>query len=602
MFTLAKIIWPLVPKVFRLKILLLSIAFLIISFFDAIALYLFATIFAGIAQDNSAPTERILSLIKLDQFSSSETSTYQIMIIVVIILIVIKALMSWMISWQILKTLAKLYKISTNEVTSSYFDMQLTSIRQRPSYEVFMAVNSGLKEILVPAILSYINIAIEITVLLTLISVVLIVGGLPATLLVISLFVLLFAINRLISNSTQKHSTAVANSNLDGAVTIQSLIESIREIKTFGSLEYFYRNYNFAVKKSVDATVSLHSLNLIPRLFLETVFLVGVALYTLWNLYTSGLSTALVSVSFIVAIGARIVPSLLRLQSSHNWLKQISGTSAYTRNLFESSDFMASYRKNVVGTDRQGDSNIFNPEITLEGVEFTFPNASKKSISRVTLNLKKGESLGLVGLSGGGKSTLIDLILGFLTPDEGSCEIAGLRPNVAIQRWQGKIAYVPQNIALIDGTIKDNILLGRNESIFSDLDFHRAIALADLADFINSLDLGLNHNLTRAGSELSGGQRQKIGIARAMLSAPEILVLDESTSALDPESESAITSGVNALLGRVTLVVASHRLTTIRSLGKIALIEEGGIVAVDSFENLSNSNERFQNFIRLAKL
>ena len=189
-----------------------------------------------------------------------------------------------------------------------------------------------------------------------------------------------------------------------------------------------------------------------------------------------------------------------------------------------------------------------------------------------------------------------------MRPDSGSCKISGVPAHEVVEKFGHKIGYVPQNISLIDGTLKHNILLGRSETEFSKNDLSRAIAFAGLNEYINSLTHGLEHKISRAGSELSGGQKQKIGLARAVLSSPEILVLDEPTSSLDPESEDIINSAINQLHGKVTLLVVSHRLTTMKQLQQIAVMEAGSLVAIDTFGRLLETNSTFKNFVKLSQL
>jgi ATP-binding cassette subfamily C protein len=193
-------------------------------------------------------------------------------------------------------------------------------------------------------------------------------------------------------------------------------------------------------------------------------------------------------------------------------------------------------------------------------------------------------------------------MLGAIEPKNGSVTISGANPLKIFAAREGVVGFVPQNIALIDGSIRENLLLGRKPETFTDQDFRSALDFAGLSEYVAGRNLGLDSPLTRAGSELSGGQRQKLGIARAVLSRPQILLLDEATSSLDSESESIVNEAIANLQGKLTLVVVAHRLTAVQSLDRILLLENGSIAADGSFSELLATNNTFQSFVNLSEL
>jgi ABC-type multidrug transport system fused ATPase/permease subunit len=244
----------------------------------------------------------------------------------------------------------------------------------------------------------------------------------------------------------------------------------------------------------------------------------------------------------------------------------------------------------------------FIPEVKIDNVTFFYPQNDSPAINDISLKILAGESVGIVGRTGSGKSTLIDVLLGVLEPGHGGVTISGLRPNEVFEAWEGRVGYVPQTIALIDGSIRSNILLGRDEKLFSEQDFDRALSFAGLNEHIKSLDFGIDTLITRAGSELSGGQRQKLGIARAIITNPSLLFLDEVTSSLDAESENLVNSAISNLRGKVTLIIVAHRLTTIKSMDRIIVLESGNLVAEGTYENLISSNPTFKSFVEYSEL
>ena len=199
-----------------------------------------------------------------------------------------------------------------------------------------------------------------------------------------------------------------------------------------------------------------------------------------------------------------------------------------------------------------------------------------------------GEFIGLVGTSGAGKTTLVDLILGLINPDFGTVSISNLPPREAINTWPGAIAYVPQDVEVINGSIRDNLLLGYTKDIISDSDLIDALRKADLDQFVLSQTMGMDTRVGEVGLKLSGGQKQRLAIARALLSRPLILVMDEVTSALDADTEINVNKEIDRLKGECTIIMIAHRLSSILKADKVIYISEGNILSVGTFSEVRN--------------
>jgi ABC-type multidrug transport system fused ATPase/permease subunit len=211
-------------------------------------------------------------------------------------------------------------------------------------------------------------------------------------------------------------------------------------------------------------------------------------------------------------------------------------------------------------------------------------------------------SVAIVGSSGAGKTTLVDLLLGVIEPDSGTIGISGLTPKLVVSKWPGAIAYVPQDVAISNGTVRENVALGFPARVATDELVWGAIDLAQLRTFVSELQSGLDSQVGERGARISGGQRQRLGIARALFTKPKLLVLDEATSSLDGQTEADISDAIQGLKGSVTIVMIAHRLSTVRNADLVIYLHEGKILAQGSFEDVRNSVPNFDNQAQLMGL
>jgi ABC-type multidrug transport system fused ATPase/permease subunit len=228
----------------------------------------------------------------------------------------------------------------------------------------------------------------------------------------------------------------------------------------------------------------------------------------------------------------------------------------------------------------------FVPKVKVDSVSLTYPNSEKPALSNVSFTVEEGESLAIVGPSGAGKTSIVDVLLGVLNSNSGSVLISNESPLEAISKWPGAVSYVPQDVTLSNGTFRENVALGFPADIATDDMVWSALQLAQLADFVRDLPLGLETQVGERGTKISGGQRQRLGIARAMFTKPKLLVLDEATSSLDGLTEADISGAIEALHGKVTVVLIAHRLSTVRNSNQVIYMSDGQIIARGSFEEV----------------
>jgi ABC-type bacteriocin/lantibiotic exporter with double-glycine peptidase domain len=241
-------------------------------------------------------------------------------------------------------------------------------------------------------------------------------------------------------------------------------------------------------------------------------------------------------------------------------------------------------------------------DVSLNDISFRYPGSVNPALKNVTLEVLEGETIAIVGSSGAGKTTLVDLILGILTPTSGQVEVSETNPLNAISRWPGAISYVPQDVFMANGSFLDNVVMGFDPKSADIENVTDALRLAHLYAHVENQPEKLNALIGERGTSLSGGQRQRLGIARAMYTKPKLLVLDEATSALDGQTEADISNSIQELRGEVTLIVIAHRLSTIKNVDRIYYLQDGQLAAVGSFEEVRSQIPDFDSQARLTGL
>jgi ABC-type bacteriocin/lantibiotic exporter with double-glycine peptidase domain len=309
---------------------------------------------------------------------------------------------------------------------------------------------------------------------------------------------------------------------------------------------------------------------------------------------------AVATLSIFLAAGSRIAPAILRVQQGSLQVKGSLGAVLPTLEMLEKSN-LETNQESVLDKPNFIHRK-FEGNVSLNEVNFTYPGMSSEVVKDITFEINAGEFIAIVGSSGAGKTTMADLIIGVLTPDSGSIRISGENPVQAISKWSGALAYVPQDVVIINGTILENVALGYD---VADLDPSRiwdALERAQLGDTVRSLPDGLQSLVGERGTKLSGGQRQRLGIARALFTCPRLIIFDEATSSLDGQTEQDISSAIYTLKGEVTLIVIAHRLSTVQSADKVVYLEDGCLRAIGSFDHVRSTVPDFDQQAKLMGL
>ena len=300
----------------------------------------------------------------------------------------------------------------------------------------------------------------------------------------------------------------------------------------------------------------------LPRFMIEA-FIVSLGMGVLLLLVAMGkpLGSIILTLSLFAVSAIRLMPSMTRIHYNLTRIKQY--THGFNMLFKDISNFETEHKKS-------SPENIpFNSLIEIKNVSFAYENSKKMIFKDFSLTVKKNASVALVGPTGCGKTTMVDLILGLLKPKSGTIEVDGEKINNFLRTWQKKIGYVPQFIYLLDDTVKANVAFGEPADKIDDDRVSECLRLAQILDFVENLPDGIDHQIGENGIQLSGGQRQRIGIARALYINPEVLILDEATSSLDNDTEKAFIDALNNLKGTLTIIMIAHRLSTVENCDKI---------------------------------
>ena len=514
-------------------------------------------------------------------FNCQSTTQFAMIIMLALILVfVIKNIFLYFLN------VAQLHFVYTNQFATS--QRMMINFMKRP-YEYYLNADTSVIQRNITSdvnnmyglILSLLQLISEIIVFVCLVAI-LFIQDARMTLFIAALLVSVLLIVKLVIKPVMVKAGKDNQDYYSGLYKwIDESVTGIKEIKISSKENYFINGYGECGAGYVNAVQKYNLYNSTPRLLIETVCIggmVGYMMFVMWN--GTDLTNLLPQLTVLAAAAARLLPSANRI---NNYTTSISYFEPFFMNVSDNlqdeiHDDSVSYDPKAYRKDAPVTKLPVKKEIELKDISYKYPGTETYVLEDADMTIPVGKSVGVVGTSGAGKTTIIDVLLGLLKVENGEILADGVEVRDNYQSWLKNIGYIPQTIFMIDSTIRKNVAFGCPDSEIDDEKVWQALKEAQLDTYVRSLPEGLDTKIGERGIRLSGGQRQRIGIARALFEDPEVLVLDEATSALDGETEAAIMESINRLHGRKTLIIIAHRLQTIEKCDMVYRIKDGKAV------------------------
>jgi ATP-binding cassette subfamily C protein len=397
--------------------------------------------------------------------------------------------------------------------------------------------------------------------------------------------ILILILGKYLQSSVSRLGAHAADTIIKSDSYIREAILSYREIIVRNREKFYLMRINRIRSAYSTTTAKIEILPFISKYVIESVIIVGSMFIAFLELLLYDANKAITMLAIFLAAGSRVAPSILRAQQSLLLIK--SGLAKSTSTLEALMNL--ALEDNSASLDSTSSQNIsnFTASVEISNLSFSYSNSSARIIKNFSVTIPPGSKIAIIGASGTGKSTLIDLLLGLLEPESGSIKVSGYEPRHAISIYPGAIAYVPQEIYLHEGTIRENVALGFDPEAIDDELVWRALQTAQASSFVSLLPGGLNELIGENGNNFSGGERQRLGIARAVYTNPKLLLLDEATSALDEVTQSLISNALKTFQkSETTLIVAAHRLSTIADADFLIYLKGSEEIDLGDFKSI----------------
>ena len=563
----------------RFRLFLLLFMQVLLNILDLFALALIGilgsiTISGLNSNDRNPVIEEFLQLLQLSNLNLKAQSFF--LSVLIVVSLILKTTLSAFLSKKTIYYLAHKSAKLSNDSYAKLLAPQHVTIFAKDGQETIYKLTTGINSIIVGVIGNSMILMTDISLLIILSAALFYVDAVMA----IGSLVLFISVAYSLYVKLRSKAESLGRVNSKLTVLNNSLIlnslQNYRQIYLRGGENFFVESVSSNNLNLAKVNAEGNILPFTSKYFIETSMVVGISIISLIQFAMYDTNHAVSVLAIFVAASMRIMPAVLRIQNSAVRARLASGMAK------DSLDMLSKLKSfSVVRRDKPIQSLSypdFIGQVIFMNVSFQYENSEVATLRDVNLEISPGDFVAFIGASGSGKSTILDLMTGLKNPTLGEISISGLSARHAIEKWPGAVAFVPQSVDLIRGSIKENLSIGLTKGFFEDSQLWEALDFAQLSDFVQELPNKLDTYVSDKETNLSGGQIQRLGIARALLTKPKILILDEATSSLDIETENFLVQNLEKLKGRTTLIVAAHRISTINKADKIYIVENGKVV------------------------
>ena len=527
------------------------------------------------------PGNRVSSFLDLLGLSNSP---FQIAILaaIAVFILVFRTFASILVLKRIYLFLSNRSALMTSSLVKKLLSQSLLDVQRRSTQEHTYALTYGVSAITLGVLGSTVSIVSDGSLLIIITMGLFLVDPTIAFSSIVLFGLMGIVLYRSMNLKAQKLGIKSAELSIKSNKKIMEVLESYRESVVRNRRSYYASQISKIRFDFASTQADLQFMPNMSKYIIESGVVIGAVLISGIQFLLNDSAHAIATLSVFLASGTRIAPAIMRIQQSAMLIKSSEGSALSTIQLLKELSQVKSRDSENTFLDTRHEG--FLGKIEFKDVWLNFPPSQKYALAGINLNITTGESIALVGPSGAGKTSLVDVMLGVITPTRGHVKISGEFPSDCVSIWPGAIGYVPQDVKILEGTFYENITLGYDDIEIDQQLLLDALEVSQLLEFVQSLPNGLNTIVGERGTTLSGGQRQRLGIARAMFTKPKLLVLDEATSALDGQTEAEISKSIELLRGKVTVIMIAHRLSTIRHADKVVYLEDGQIIAQGPFE------------------
>ena len=520
------------------------------------------------------------------------------LILVACVLIIAKGALSLFFHWVATRRFARFELEIGQRLFSAYIRSSWEERSKRTVAEITRIADAGIANTIMGFILLLALVPGNILTFVLILAILVVAQPMTALIALLYLGLVAFVVNKFVTQRVLTAGRVNRDASYRVAIFMTEMVEALKEITLRNRLEQVMGVVTVERKRAVQARANGSFLSMIPKYAFEAALVGGFLLVGGAAFLVGGAQEAIVSIALFAITGFRLIPALNGIQSG---IVQANATIPSAQDVIGD---MTSAELDITNRDTVRDSGTLpdDPQtLSLKDVTFRYHGSKDDVLKGVSLDIPFGSSLGIVGPSGAGKSTLIDILLGLSTPTSGLLSIDGTPLNEVLAAWRGRVGYVPQRVALFDGSIAQNVALTWDQN-FDVEKVERALAMAQLSGLVADRAEGIYSRIGERGVALSGGQQQRLGIARALYADPLILVLDEATSSLDTKTEDDVSRAIRSLQGELTIISVAHRLSTIKDYDRVCYLSDGEILGLDTFYDLALALPAFGEQVALAGL